>query len=57
MTPMGLKYDRQWMIVEEETHRFLTARTIPKVFLRVPAFGIRVRIFELNGFFDPDDPT
>jgi uncharacterized protein YcbX len=57
VTPMGLKYDRQWMIVEEETHRFLTARTIPKVFLRVPAFGIRVRIFELNGFFDPDDPT
>lgn len=29
--PRGLRYDREFVIVEESTHRFLTARTIPKV--------------------------
>ncbi|GAA6040176.1 hypothetical protein JCM8097_004164 [Rhodosporidiobolus ruineniae] len=32
----GLEYDRQWMIVEADTHKFLTARTIPKMVLIHP---------------------
>ncbi|KAK4051708.1 hypothetical protein OIO90_004658 [Microbotryomycetes sp. JL221] len=31
--PRGLEYDREFVIVEESTHRFLTARTIPKMIL------------------------
>ncbi|ORY83599.1 MOSC N-terminal beta barrel domain-domain-containing protein [Leucosporidium creatinivorum] len=33
VTPSGLRYDREFMLVEEESHRFLTARTIPKMIL------------------------
>ncbi|BGP16342.1 hypothetical protein JCM10213_004883 [Rhodosporidiobolus nylandii] len=35
----GLEYDRQWMIVEAQTHKFLTARTIPKMVLIHPVIN------------------
>ncbi|GAA5937477.1 hypothetical protein JCM3775_001241 [Rhodotorula graminis] len=35
-TEEGLEYDRQWMIVEAGSHKFLTARTIPKMVLINP---------------------
>ncbi|GAA5863312.1 hypothetical protein JCM3774_000854, partial [Rhodotorula dairenensis] len=35
-TAEGLEYDRQWMIVDAETHKFLTARTLPKMVLIHP---------------------
>ena len=30
-TPFGLKYDRQWMIVEKDSGKFITQRTYPKM--------------------------
>ncbi|BGP48381.1 hypothetical protein JCM10450v2_004254 [Rhodotorula kratochvilovae] len=38
-TEEGLEYDRQWMIVEASTHKFLTARTIPKMVLINPSIN------------------
>ncbi|BGO99733.1 MOSC N-terminal beta barrel domain-domain containing protein [Rhodotorula toruloides] len=35
----GLEYDRQWMIVDAATHRFLTARTIPRMLLIHPSIN------------------
>lgn len=33
------QYDRQWMIVDAATHRFLTARTIPRMLLIHPSIN------------------
>lgn len=38
-TAEGLEYDRQWMIVDAQTHKFLTARTIPKMVLIHPSIN------------------
>ncbi|TNY17381.1 MOSC N-terminal beta barrel domain-containing protein [Rhodotorula diobovata] len=38
-TEEGLEYDRQWMIVEAASHKFLTARTIPKMVLINPSIN------------------
>ncbi|GJN90650.1 hypothetical protein Rhopal_003662-T1 [Rhodotorula paludigena] len=35
----GLEYDRQWMIVDAQSHKFLTARTIPKMVLIHPVIN------------------
>ncbi|TKA56886.1 hypothetical protein B0A53_01287 [Rhodotorula sp. CCFEE 5036] len=35
-TEEGLEYDRQWMIVDADSHKFLTARTLPKMVLIHP---------------------
>ncbi|GAA5983386.1 hypothetical protein JCM10908_000265 [Rhodotorula pacifica] len=35
-TAEGLEYDRQWMIVDAQSHKFLTARTLPKMVLIHP---------------------
>ncbi|GAA5975965.1 hypothetical protein JCM11641_002851 [Rhodosporidiobolus odoratus] len=35
----GLEYDRQWMIVEARSHKFLAARTIPKMVLIHPVIN------------------
>lgn len=37
LSPTGLEHDRQFMLVDAATHKFLTARTIPKV--RLPRFA------------------
>ncbi|KAI5480162.1 UDP-galactose transporter [Pseudohyphozyma bogoriensis] len=39
-TATGLDYDRNWMIVEEKTHKFLTARTVPRMILIGTAISI-----------------
>lgn len=38
-TDEGLEYDRQWMIVDAESHKFLTARTLPKMVLIHPTIN------------------
>ncbi|SCV69443.1 BQ2448_2463 [Microbotryum intermedium] len=35
----GLNYDRQWMIIEERSHHFLTARNIPRMVLIRPTIN------------------
>ncbi|GAA5820033.1 hypothetical protein JCM11251_005456 [Rhodosporidiobolus azoricus] len=47
----GLEFDRQWMLVEKETHKMLTARTIPKMVLIHPVIN------RTSGMLDITVPT
>ncbi|GAA5894163.1 MOSC domain-containing protein [Sporobolomyces salmoneus] len=44
----GLAYDRQWMIVDAETHTFLTARTIPKMVLIRPVINYETQSLDIT---------
>ncbi|KAM0748420.1 hypothetical protein T439DRAFT_327688 [Meredithblackwellia eburnea MCA 4105] len=44
----GLDFDRQWMIVEERTHGFLTARTIPRMILIEPTLDLQKRTITIS---------
>ncbi|GEM07106.1 MOSC domain containing protein [Rhodotorula toruloides] len=44
----GLEYDRQWMIVDAATHRFLTARTIPQSLLIHPVINRETASLEIT---------
>lgn len=61
VTPSGLRYDREFMLVEKESHRFLTARTIPKVSLLAGRSSGEARerarpVFDELTRFTTDDP-
>ncbi|GAA5874330.1 hypothetical protein JCM8547_007565 [Rhodosporidiobolus lusitaniae] len=53
-TEEGFLYDRQWMIVEEGTHKFLTARTIPKMVLIHPVINYTTQTLDI---FVPSPPS
>ncbi|GAA5882421.1 hypothetical protein JCM16303_001724 [Sporobolomyces ruberrimus] len=47
-TSEGLEFDRQWMIVDAETHTFLTARTIPKMVLIHPVINHKTQTLDIT---------
>ncbi|GAA6021019.1 hypothetical protein JCM10207_003890 [Rhodosporidiobolus poonsookiae] len=56
-TEEGLEYDRQWMIVEADTHKFLTARTIPKMVLIHPVINREAGTLDITVPAPPSSPS
>ncbi|GAA5855702.1 hypothetical protein JCM5353_008192 [Sporobolomyces roseus] len=44
----GLEYDRQWMLVDANTHTFLTARTVPKMVLIHPVINHSTQSLDIS---------
>ncbi|GAA5959206.1 hypothetical protein JCM3765_005106 [Sporobolomyces pararoseus] len=47
-TSEGLEFDRQWMIVDANTHTFLTARTIPKMVMIHPEINYATQSLDIT---------
>ncbi|KAK4050982.1 hypothetical protein OIV83_003111 [Microbotryomycetes sp. JL201] len=55
--PSGLQYDREFVICDADTHRFLTARTIPKMLLIETAIDVDKKQLALTIPADATDPN
>ncbi|GAA5920387.1 hypothetical protein JCM6882_009091, partial [Rhodosporidiobolus microsporus] len=53
----GLEYDRQWMLVEADTHKFLTARTVPKMVLIHPVVNHAAGTLDITVPSSSDEAT